>query len=266
MRYYDSHLHTDISFDCKVPIGLQAQAARLAGLDGICVTDHVDLDPYCKKAYEPYDYDKALSEFMRFRSISDIDVRFGVELGVYSENAGEYLDFIRDKEYDIIVCSQHYIVDCDPYFRDIYFAGLDRRQAYEKYLLEVLRTIRTFDRFSVLGHLGYVSRYYPGPEEKKLRYEHFSDIIDEILKHLIIHGKGLEVNTKGVSDTGDNLPEQGIVRRYIELGGEIITVGSDAHRTNEVGRHIKETYDLLISLGATHVCTFKEMKPEFIRL
>lgn len=266
MSLFDYHIHTDGSFDCEEPMMEQVLAAKRAGISEICFTDHADLDPCVKKNYPPIDFEKIKQEFAKAKELPGIDVKLGVELGVYKENIDEYRAFLADKELDFIICSQHYVIDCDPYFADVYFKGLTQKEAYDKYLTEIYRTISLFDEYSVVGHIGYVTNYYPGPEPKALDYSKHSDIIDAILKKAIEKGKGIEVNTGGIGRTGYTLPTPQIIKRYLELGGEIITTGSDSHVSSVTGAHIAEATEMLKALGCKYICTFDRMKPVFNRI
>ncbi len=266
MNYFDYHLHSEGSFDCEVPLLLQAEAANRAGISEICVTDHVDLDPFTKENYPASDFTVLKKKHEEILPLSPIPIRFGVELGVYKENIAEYEAFLKNREFDFVICSQHYVIDCDPYFSDRYYSGLTQKEAYDKYLLELYRSISAFQDYNVVGHIGYVTKYYPGPEEKKLQYQNHADLIDAILKKVIESGKGIEINTGGIDATGETLPTKEIAARYLELGGEIITTGSDSHKTENTGKYIADAVEMLKSIGFRYVCSFSERKPIFHRI
>jgi len=120
--------------------------------------------------------------------------------------------------------------------------------------------LKKYDSYNVVGHLGYPSRFV---KEKKrtLEYNDYVNIIDDLLKHIIYKGKGIEVNTKGIMSTGDALPSKSIIRRYKELGGEIITVGSDAHIPSRIGDEIENMISVLKDIGFKYISTFKDRKP-----
>ena len=112
---------------------------------------------------------------------------------------------------------------------DGFYEGKTKEQVYRRYLEEIYTIIRSFNDFDVLGHLGYIRRYVPY-DIKAMPFKNYDDIIEAILKWLIEHGKGIEINLSGYTyRLGSAIPEADIVKRYKELGGEIITLGSDAH-------------------------------------
>ena len=137
--------------------------------------------------------------------------------------------------------------------------------AFEDYLVQSLECVKIHDRFDVLGHLNYVCKSSHNPTHAPLRYEDFSDICDEIMKTVIAKGKGMEINTSGVDRVGDFLPSAPFLKRYKELGGEIVTVGSDAHDPSRVGQYAKEALDILKDVFG-YVCTFENRKPIFHKL
>jgi histidinol-phosphatase (PHP family) len=121
------------------------------------------------------------------------------------------------------------------------------------------------DYFDVFGHLGYIAKFCPF-EDALMAYSDYSGAIDELLKILVENGKGLEINTSGIKNTGAVMPEIPIARRFRELGSEIVTVGSDAHDEAAVGRAVEETMRQLASVGFKYVCAFDSRKPRFLAI
>lgn len=128
----------------------------------------------------------------------------------------------------------------------------------------ILENIAAFDGFDVYGHIDYVVRYGPN-KNANYSYQKYADIIDEILKALIIKGKGIEINTGGFKyGLGHPNPAEDIIKRYHELGGEIITIGADAHQPEHVAFDFEKVPSILKEAGFTHYTVFKNRKPEFI--
>lgn len=139
--------------------------------------------------------------------------------------------------------------------------GKSQQEYNEEYYREILKTMRLFKHYSVLAHLDLLVRY---DQKGVYPFEKVKGIITEILKQAIADGKGIEVNTSSYHyGLADSQPSRQILKLYKELGGQIITVGSDAHSTKYLGDHIKETYALLKELGYTQITTFEHMKPFF---
>lgn len=133
-----------------------------------------------------------------------------------------------------------------------------------EYFESILENIAAFDGFDVYGHIDYVVRYGPN-KNANYSYQKYADIIDEILKALIIKGKGIEINTGGFKyGLGHPNPAEDIIKRYHELGGEIITIGADAHQPEHVAFDFEKVPSILKEAGFTHYTVFKNRKPEFI--
>lgn len=140
-----------------------------------------------------------------------------------------------------------------------YYSVRSRNDAYSKYLEKVFDSLDAAYDFSVIALPSAVSHntYYPSPA---LMYREFPDLFDSILMRAIFLGKGIEFNASDFDVF--SLPDESILRRYRELNGEIIAVGSHA----EPGRNIKKAYDLLVSCGFKYITVFKGGKPEMIKL
>ena len=140
------------------------------------------------------------------------------------------------------------------------------REKFRAYFESELESICIFDEYDVFGHLDYIARYGTKGNEDYCFGDH-AEVIDEILKQLIKRGKGIEINTAGFRKRGgEPNPCADILRRYFELGGEIITIGSDAHSTEYVACGLDRAGELLAGIGYTHYCVFKGRKPEFLPL
>jgi histidinol-phosphatase (PHP family) len=152
----------------------------------------------------------------------------------------------------------------DPYGNE-FWEKYELRQAFEQYLAECIECAKQFDFYDVFGHLGYVSKFCPH-EDALMRYTDYKEAIEEVLRTLVEKGKGLEVNTSGIKNTGSAMPEAPILKRFFELGGEIVTVGSDAHEQSAVGRSADETLAILKSIGFKYVCAYDKRRPRFIEI
>ena len=179
-------------------------------------------------------------------------------------NAPELSEMLKSRPFDFVIGSVHFVDGFDPYDRE-YWIDKTEREAYVGYLERILECIRIHDSFDVLGHLTYVSRSVYNPTKNLLEYRDYSEICDEIFNTLIKKDKGIEINTSGKSALGVLLPSRDFVKRFRELGGKIITVGSDAHSPERVGQHISEALALAKDVFG-YVCTFNNREPIFNRL
>lgn len=261
---WDTHLHTHFSGDSKAAPEDMIQSAMKKGLGGICITDHLDLDYPNEPELFLQDIAAAQKEIFRLQEkYKEIfPIRWGIELGLQPQIAEKNAAIARQYPFDFIIGSSHAVHGFDPYYPD-YYEGKSEAEAYREYFEGILENLAVYSDFDVYGHLDYVVRY--GPNKNKFySYEKFADIIDEILRKLISMGKGIEINTGGLkAGLGHPNPTEAILKRYRELGGEIITIGADAHAPEYVGYEFEKVPGILRDAGFSYFTVFKERKPEF---
>ena len=265
----DFHVHTNFSTDStSTPEDMIEQSIR-RGLETICFTDHYDKD------YPKYgDVEEFQLETERYFSVmkelqekykNKIQVLIGVETGLLP-HLGEFWDaYVKKYPFDFVIGSVHVVSGQDPYYRTNLEDKTDEelyRQAFE----ETLEDIKCNKHFDVLGHIDYVVRYGKTKAEQ-YSYKKYADIIDEILKYLIENGKGIELNTAGLKyGLGFCHPHPEIIKRYRELGGEIITVGSDGHKPEHLAYDFHKVSGILRACGFEKYTEFKQRKPIFRQL
>ena len=139
--------------------------------------------------------------------------------------------------------------------------------SYRAYFEEMLSYVRNYKDYDVYGHLDYIARYAPADADRPFSYFDYSDLIDEILKAIISNHKGIECNTSGLrKPLNATNPSVDILKRYKELGGEIITVGSDAHFAEHVAADFDKAADILKACGFRYYNTFVHRQPVFDKL
>lgn len=258
----DYHIHTDISGDGSVSMKFMADAAQRKGLKEICFTEHIDLDFPCEIDFS-VDFDEYTARFDAIKNAyPGIRIRKGVEAGLDMRTKDRFEDLLSGQAIDYVVGSQHSVFGYDPYYKEVW-QHYTKQQIYTQYLRETMECIKACDFYDVLGHLGYIAKFCPY-KENLMKYCDYPDEIDSILKTLVYKGKGLEINTNGLFMTSSTMPETPILIRFFELGGEIVTVGSDAHKESVVGHAANETLDVLKEIGFQYVCAFDAGKPRFI--
>ncbi len=258
---YDYHIHSEFSRDSETSLGDIIMSAEKMGLKDICVTDHFDVDPVTLSSAMVFDWKEVR------RTLQDIEnpgiaVKLGVELGVNKESVDYSREFLAGKEFDFVLCSQHYVDKEDPYY-DEFFEDKTLDYAYERYLLDVHASLAAFSDYDVVGHLGYLSKCYRGKNPRRMEYSGNPEIIDSILRIIVDAGKGIELNTSSVALTGEPMACYSIVKRFLELGGEILTLGSDSHTSQRVGAGVADAMARLKEIGAKYVCTFEKRVPTF---
>lgn len=272
MLFPDYHLHSFFSSDSNADMLEIICCAKDKGLKSICITDHYDMD-YPVYPDEPdvtFDLDTDAYYFymskIRDEVSPEFDLRIGVELGVMSETIPRLHDYVLSHpELDFIIASSHLVDGYDPYRPD-YFVGKTEKEAYRRYFENILENIKIFKDFNVYGHLDYILRYGKSKADN-FNISDYSDIFHEIFDILVYEGKGIEINTgslyRGLSFPH---PHRDILKMYKEAGGEIITVGSDAHKPEYVGYGSEAAYALLNELGFKYYCTFRNQKPDYVAI
>ena len=267
MIFADYHTHTNFSSDSNACMIDMIEKAYSMGLKEIAITDHIDFDfpdPEYPFLFKYNDFRKSFDAcYDIYRK--KINVLCGVELGL-QPHVKEQIDNFADKgNFDFIIGSTHcvdkYYLSCNNFFEN-----KTKQEAHNAYLDEVLNSIKIFDCFNVYGHIDFINRYGKY-EDKSFKYCDNAEKIDEILKTLISKGKGIEINTSGLRyGVGSPHPHIDIVKRYKELGGEIITIGSDAHRPEHIAKDFNIAYEMLDEAGFKYLSIFRNRKPDFINL
>ena len=254
---FDYHMHSRVSFDGH-DTGLEmALAAKEKGLKEICFTDHID---YLEGTNMVFDTDVYNAEYNGLE-VPGLKIRRGMEYGITPDNQEQFkIDLLR-RPFDFVIGSVH-LVDGEDVYLEPYWVGRDVNKAVPRYLEETLKAVSVHTDYDVLGHLTYISKARGNPGNKLIRYEDHREIIDAILMELVRHDKGMEVNTSGIDRCGGPLPTMDIIRRFHELGGKIVTVGSDSHDTVRVGQYTCEMVQQVKEIFG-YVCTFENRQPIF---
>ena len=265
--YSDYHIHSMFSADSSEQPDSIIEKAISLGMDEICFTDHNDFN--WPVPGENFDLDvSSYIEYMnklKSKYSSKIDIGIGIECGITPTDYELNNKLISENSFDFVIGSCHIVEGLDPYYPEFYEGKTDK-EALSLYFNEIKKSIDNFDNFDVLGHMDYVIRYSPY-SEKKYNIEDYADLVDYILKKLILSGKGIEINTSGLkSGLSFANPNPQILKRYRELGGEIITIGSDAHQSQFVGYEFEKVKGFLNQAGFKYYCIFKNRKPTFKKI
>lgn len=272
--FADYHVHTAFSDDSRYPMEQVVRDAIAMGMDEICITDHVDygvkLDWDCGQEIQyrdgdpvaNVDYPRYMAEIARVKALygDAIAIRTGMEFGVQAHTVPQFEALFARYPFDFIILSIHQVEDKEFWTGD-FQRGRTQKEYNDRYYQEMYTVMQKYKQYSVLGHLDLIARYDPaGPYP----FAAIRPAVAEILKLAIADGKGIEVNTSshryGLPDTQ---PATAILKLYRELGGEIITIGSDSHKPEHLGAYIKDTQALLKELGYKAFCTFEQMRPVF---
>lgn len=259
LKYTDHHVHTNYSPDSNASIEEYLLQAKKNELEYVIFTDHIDMGAIEVEFQKHIDYVEYFKTMKHLQERYEIPIRIGVEIGYEKDYKDGIDEFLNKYPFDFVICSIHYGDGKDFYLGD-FFDGKTQHESYLRYFEIVLEMVQNFNNFDVLGHLDYIVRY--GPFDNKVYdYEMYKDIIDIILKTLIKKGKGIELNTSGLrGPLNTTFPKTEVLSRYNELGGKIITLGSDAHFNKDYSSGIVEGFNMLKSLGFKEVTSFSNRK------
>lgn len=260
---FDFHIHSRVSFDGHDTGEALAIAAKEAGMREICFTDHMDYDPLAQVQTMILDADAYSREYDAL-SLPGLKIRRGVEFGMLRDNRAEFRAALEARQYDFVLGSVHFAQNLDVYFQE-YWHDKTPWQAQRIFLEETLACVELHEDFDVLAHLTFLNKSPHNPARIPMPYDNHREILDEILRTLAAKGKGLEMNTSGLDRNVGYLPTAEYFRRFKELGGEIVTVGSDAHRTSRVGQYCGNACAILGDIFG-YVCTFDNRVPVFHKI
>ena len=274
----DYHVHTIYSDDSVFEMEEVVKDGIKRGIKELCFTDHVDygikrdVDDPLGPVYlngQPItnvDYPKYYKEYLYVKEKykDQITLKLGLESGIQVHTIPQYEALFKAYPFDFIILSIHQVDDLEFWTGD-YQKGRTEEEYYTRYYQELYDVVKNYKNYSVLGHMDLMKRY-----DDRDGYDSFNkhkDIITKILQIVIKDGKGIEINTSSVCYKLDDLmPSKDILKLYLELGGTIITIGSDSHQEDHLGAYIEDTKKQLKALGFTQYCTYNKMIPEFHNL
>lgn len=257
---FDYHMHSNFSADCTTSMEKMVDSAIDKGLKEICFTEHIDYKYPDDSIVFEFDLRAYDTEIKRLQEIYEGQIRIqkGVEIGVQPHILHKYEELLDKETFDFIICSMHTTEKKSLHYKEI-FIGRTTEEAFEIYYEELLDCVKRFKQFNVLGHVDLVKRYADEPSSNL-----FHDKLKAIFNEIIPAGKGIELNTSGVRyGLSHAMPSNDVLELYKLCGGEIITLGSDAHRVTEIAFQFRESLELLESIGFNYIATFDHQKPVF---
>lgn len=280
----DYHVHSEFSDDSEYEMEQVVKDAISKGLSEICFTDHVDYG--IKKDWdapgglekrpggpgEPewmylsnVDYPKYFEKikYLQEKYKDQITIKKGLEFGMQVHTIEDYEKLYAKYDFDFILMSIHQIKNKE-FWTGEYQAGKTQQEYNEEYYQEMLELVKKYKNYSCLAHMDLIVRYDPAGVYP---FEKLKPVITEILKQVIKDGKGIELNTSFHRyNLKDSQPSRAILNLYKELGGTIITIGSDSHKESHLGAYVDEAQEILKEVGFEYYCTFEKMKPIYHKL
>ena len=274
MIFSDQHMHSDFSGDSDAKMSDMINSAINKGLKTICFTDHYDPLFPCYRPEEDNIFDLDTKKYHENAVIirndesiqSKINVRIGMELGIYPKVYEMCKGIVKEYPYDFIILSSHTAGETDPYLPS-YWEGINPIDGIKKYYEEILLNLQNFDDFDVYGHLDYCVRYTKTTKEQR-SIDNYKEIFREIFRIIVDKNKGIEINSGGLrkGNLNEFNPSPEILSFYKECGGEIITFGSDAHNPDDIAYGINEACEVLKNIGFKYIAEFKERKATFVKI
>jgi histidinol-phosphatase (PHP family) len=261
LTYYDSHVHSKHSKDGVPSVDAICEQAAAIGLDGVAITDHVDVDlgEAELEVLEELENDVSAA---KEKFGGTLEISMGAELGEGNHDPALAKKVVSRKSLDFVIGSLHRQREKeDYYFLDYEHENLDDlMRGYYRELRELVRG----GCFDVVGHINYQTRYMNAAMLAKLDLSLYYDILREILEDIVRAGKGIEINTSGLwRGSGFTLPTLDVVKMFRDAGGEIVTMGSDAHHAEHVGLRLDGAAECLRAAGFRRYAFFKGRKPFF---
>lgn len=267
----DFHVHSDFSSDSKATMEQMIEQAIILNLKKLCFTDHMDYDyPVIDGltfVFDPEEYIRKLDK-MKEKYHGKIELLTGIELGLQPHLKEQLSSLVQNYPFDFVIGSSHMVNHIDPYYPE-FWENKTKEQGIQEYLESIIENCKVFHDFHVYGHLDYIIRYVPAKANRKEDYNFidYADLFDEVLKTLIMYDVGIEINTSAYKyGLGHAHPKLEVMKRYRELGGEIITIGSDAHKPEHLCYDFHLIPELLKSVGFRYYATFMNGKPIYEKL
>lgn len=271
MKYIDQHVHSTVSHDGISTYEEHINYAIDNNITEITFTEHYDDYKGVDTKFKTLDVENYRNNYLKIKKSDKVKTNFGIEIGLRAESYELISNMVKNNNFDFIIGSSHITCGKDMAYDKTFFEGLTPHEAITNYFNEVLENIKIYqNEFDVYGHIDYVIRYvikYYGPILTKIDYDEFKDILDEILNTLIKNNKGIEINTSGIRYGLESFhPNIEILKRYKELGGKIITVGSDAHKYEDLASDFEEAYKILEEIGFDKIAVYHNRVPKFVEI
>ena len=259
----DFHCHSDISPDSRTDLVDLVQAAADKGVAELCVTEHWECGSPCmdwQLRKKPFDFTRYLERYEAAqRALGHrVKLRLGLEVGNWTQDPDHARKGLDALPLDFVICSLHTIKGFDAYFFD--YSTADIEDYLTDYVTECLCLAQQAD-FDAFGHLALPLRYAMIHAQRRLSFDHCLDAVDDVLRAIAQRGCALEANTSGYRSLGELVPSLSVIKRFRELGGKLVTIGSDGHNEEHVGSHLLETQQVLREAGFTRYATYEGRRP-----
>lgn len=258
----DVHLHSKFSFDSNENPENYVKKASLLGINVVGFSEHYDYDAFLdgEKEVTLLNVSEYIKNCNALRKEYNVDILQGIEVGYRKEATEHYQTLFEKYSFDYIINSLHTLPNRGDCYHDAFFSGKSLKECYKSYLLGVLESVYADYDYQIVGHIGYASRYRNG-DGARILYSDFDNLFDDILFAIISKDKCLEINTSSGSGGCEFLPDKDVIRRHVDMGGKLISFGSDAHIAENYRRNADALKTYLKSLGIKELYYYKQKKP-----
>lgn len=263
----DQHTHSICSPDGAYPMWEMAEGAVRAGVNALCITDHCDFLSLEGAPVRTYDWAPSLAQLSeaKARFGTQLELTLGLEFGMSHLDTAAAQCVLEQPALDFVIGAVHN-QSLAAGGRDFYCLDYAREEDCYAALGDYFQSLQSLAEagcYDVLAHIPYPLRYMKGQYTQPISLRPYREQMREIFRTVLASGRGIEVNTW----KGQTLSEwRPILQDYRDCGGEIITVGSDAHAPDPIGRGIAEAYALLRELGFRYVASYHGRVPNMIKL
>ena len=253
--YFDSHVHTEFSADSEMKAADALREAAKQGL-GLVFTEHLDYDfPSAGTEEFIFDPEEYWTKYEPLRA--DGTLSLGVEMGMMASAREKNAAFLRRAPFDFVLASIHFLDVKDLYYPET-FEGREKCEMYHEYFTVMRDEIYAHPFINALAHIDYIARNAPF-DNPEISYGAFTEDIDAVLRALIETETAIEINTRRLSAPRGIKELAPVYRRYHQLGGRYVTIGSDAHVLEGVGRNYDRARELARAFDLM-IVTFREQK------
>jgi len=255
----DCHCHSDSSPDSKTPVSEHCEQALALNISTLCITDHCEANVYTEEGYDKT-IRRSLSQTREAQTaFKNLEILTGMELGQPMQGVAHTNHALEENPCDFVLGSLHNVAGRpDFYFLDLHKENIP--ELLNTYFSELLDMIR-WGRFDSLAHLTYPWRYLAAAG-LSVPFSDYKEQLDEILQALVRQNIALEINTSGLrQDMRQAMPSGELVNRYVSLGGRLITIGSDAHRAEDLGKGLLEAVHMVRMTGLEEITVYRKREP-----
>ena len=265
----NTHIHSKYSCDSTEDIDRICRFAISKGLTGIAITDHVAVWRY-GDTFDKTDLVSCKNDIIKLREKykGKLKILFGMEISEYHYNPSFVEKAFSVGDYDVVLCSLHDDISITTQNLKLHYIENDFTKYSSEEILAIVKryyemlkdAVSTYD-YDVVAHLTYPLRYICVRDKIDFDFNLVIEDIIGILKIIIKRNKALELNTSNAQD-GFFMPNESILKLYKEMGGELITLGTDAHVAKNVDKGLKEGKELLKKCGFTKYYYYENRQPK----